>query len=534
MLTRAADGDNKSFWNQVNRVMGKSKETKLSDINPTTLNDHYASISTDQGYLPPEHKITCTENCSCKIEEITVFRELSKIKSTAHGPDNLPWWFLKFGAPGLSKPLTYLFNLSLEKSYVPEQWKKSCIKPIPKVSNPTQCSDYRPISLTSIVSRLMEKIITRHFIYPTFAIHPISNTLVNQFAFRPSGSTTAALISITNDITSILETDECVHVIALDFSKAFDTVRHHSFFLKLAKLPIPDFLYNWYISYFSNRNHQTKINDGTFSDFKPINASIVQGSAIGPTAFIITASDLKTITPGNKLDKYADDTYLIVPGKNTNSIAAELSNISDWAKQNNLSLNKNKTKELIITKSGIKNFVPPPPTTGIERVDQLDILGVVVNSKLSYTDHIARLLNQSHQKLYGLKILKNHGLPLNKITEVTRSILVSRLVYASPAWYGFIHNTEFDKMKSIINKAKKWGLYSNSAPSLEDIIDQADRRLFKNIITNKNHVLYPLLPPQTQFPYNLRQRKHNYTLPTKTTLSIKNFVIRMLYNNFGI
>jgi len=104
---------------------------------------------------------------------------------------------------------------------------------------PLTCSDYRPISITPILARLMEKSIVKDYLYPTFMHPDYSYLFQDQFAFRPTGSTTAALIYLLHTLTELLQTHDYVHVIALDFSKAFDSVRHHSLVSKLANLPPP-------------------------------------------------------------------------------------------------------------------------------------------------------------------------------------------------------------------------------------------------------------------------------------------------------
>jgi len=102
-------------------------------------------------------------------------------------------------------------------------------RPVPKVSAPLSQSDYRPISITPVLSRLMEKLVVRHFLYPTFSAPPSTLNFCDQFAFRPSASTTAALIYVFHTVTQLLTNYQYVTVIALDFTKAFDTVRHSTF-----------------------------------------------------------------------------------------------------------------------------------------------------------------------------------------------------------------------------------------------------------------------------------------------------------------
>src|SRR5207245_7023884 len=129
------------------------------------------------------------------------------------------------------------------ESIVPNQWKTVSTIPVPKIPQASKCADFRPISITPALSRVMEKLLTRHIIYPTLQSPVITQFLSNQYAFRPTGSTTAALISILNDLSSLSQNYPYVHIIALDFSKAFDTVRHSTMMEKISALPLPDALY---------------------------------------------------------------------------------------------------------------------------------------------------------------------------------------------------------------------------------------------------------------------------------------------------
>ena len=127
--------------------------------------------------------------------------------------------------------------------------RQAYIQPVPKVPAPTTHADFRPISITPVLTRIFEKIIVRRYIYPALLAPPPTLTFHDQFAFRPTGSTTAALVSILHAITSLLTANSYVIVIALDFSKAFDTVRHSAVLQKLAQLDIPDHIFNWISDY---------------------------------------------------------------------------------------------------------------------------------------------------------------------------------------------------------------------------------------------------------------------------------------------
>ena len=148
-----------------------------------------------------------------------------QLRPTATGLDNLPAWFLKVGAPFFAAPIADMFNLSLTTSDVPKQWKAALVSPVLKISKPLTPADYRPISITPVLSRVMERIIVRDHIYPSLQRPPPGLIFDDQFAFRPSGSTAAALIKLIQEISTMLETNPYVIVYAIDFSKAFDTYR---------------------------------------------------------------------------------------------------------------------------------------------------------------------------------------------------------------------------------------------------------------------------------------------------------------------
>ena len=170
----------------------------------------------------------------------------------------------------------------------------------------------------------------------------------DQYAFRPTGSTTAALITLLQTIANLLATDPFVIVIALHFSKAFDTVKHNALLSKMALLNIPDSIYNWFVDFFTDRKHCT-IYHGLTPQVVDISASVIQGSADGPVSYLISASNLSTATPGNSMHKYADDTYIVIPARTALS-PEKLSLItlqSAWAQRNNLKLNRTKSVEII-------------------------------------------------------------------------------------------------------------------------------------------------------------------------------------------
>ena len=199
---------------------------------------------------------------------------------------------MKIGAPFFAAPLVDMMNLSLSSSVVPRQWKSASILTIPKIPTPITPADFRPISITPILSRILERIVTT-YTRPSVLRHLVS-FFSDQFAFQPTASTTAALIHLLHTIAHFLETNSYVIVYALDFSKAFDSVRHSTVLNKYSHLKIPDNIYNWIEAFFKDHLHCTRFG-GDVSQFRKIVASIIQGSGIGPASYVVTASDLHPV-----------------------------------------------------------------------------------------------------------------------------------------------------------------------------------------------------------------------------------------------
>jgi len=168
---------------------------------------------------------------------------------------------------------------------------------------------------------------------------------------------------------------------------------------KLAQLAIPDSVYNWLLDFFRDHAHCTKF-AGIISAVANICASVIQGSAIGPAFYIVTAAYLHPVHKANQIFKFADDTYLVVPATRTDTCHEEINHLRTWAAENNLKLNRDKTKEIVFTSS--RKRMPPPPRPGIERVSSLRIPGVIVNDRMAAADHVTMLLSSCSSLLYAM------------------------------------------------------------------------------------------------------------------------------------
>jgi hypothetical protein len=456
---------------------------------------------------------------------------LEHITDTAQGPDGLPAWFLRLSAPVIAQPLSWLYNQSIALGLVPTQWKEACITPVPKIKQPLVSSDYRPISVTSILSRCLERFIVKQYFYPVFSSSEYAHLFNDQFAFRLTGSTTAALASLLQTITEMLETEPYVCLYALDFSKAFDTVRHPSLLNRVNEFGFPDYIYNWMRNFVIGRSHSTKWAHSVW-DYQTFNAGVVQGSAIGPAAYVLCASGLQPKFSENKLSKYADDTYLIVPASNMHTVTDEMNHITLWSESYNLKLNINKCKEIVFNSPyRSARSTPPAPglIPGVERVESLVILGVHMSNNMTMNNHLDDLMTTCNQSMFALRTLKRAGLDNESIWRVCRATLIAKMLYGTSAWWGFSTKANIDSLEGVLRRATKWGLYPPSGPTVETMVQQADDMLFNKILGDSEHVMYGLLPPVKSITYNLRPRAHNRVLPLKTCTLAKNFIYRMLY-----
>ena len=145
-------------------LKGKATGPMIRSMDTVQIfNDHYAAISTDTDYSAPTRKLTAPDDC-CYVSENGCVSDVGHPASNSDGPRSdtgmvLATWCADF-------PLARLFHQSLATGVVPHQWKTAVIKPIPKIAAPTQPSDYRPISITPVLSRSLERIVVRQFIYP--------------------------------------------------------------------------------------------------------------------------------------------------------------------------------------------------------------------------------------------------------------------------------------------------------------------------------------------------------------------------------
>jgi hypothetical protein len=235
--------------------------------------------------------------------------------------------------------------------------------------------------------------------------------------------------------------------------------------------------------------------------------------------------------------KYADDTYLVVPAANVQSCAAEISHVELWAAENNLALNRLKSVEIVFVapRSRRNAIIPLPAVPGFQRVDTIKVLGVTFSRRFSVAKHVDNLLISCSQTLYALRTLRYHGLPTHALHAVFQATVVAKLTYASSAWWGYATAADKARLESFLQRSIRFGYRPASSPSLASICAAADDKLFRQVRSNRQHILFSLLPPPRDEHYELRDcLHHNLLLPLRTSAIIdSNFVTRMLFKDLN-
>ena len=371
---------------------------------------------------------------------------------------------------------------------------------------------------------MAEKLIVSRWLRP--ALKPVD--ICDQFAFRPTGSTTAALTFGIHHITKRLETSRYVRCFLIDFRKAFDTVNHEIIIKKLKYLKLPPHILNWIINFLTPRAQQVKL-CGTVSNSCSITRSIIQGSVLGPTLYIIMESDLHPMSAFiNLLFKFADDTTLIVPEITDISAKIELLNIKTWAFQNLLEINWDKCNELVFNRPNISHDLIHAPFVYIERVNEARLLGITISGKLNFTSHVNYLMSVCSQRLFLLKSLRQQGLRPNELQTVFNAIIINCIMYALPTWAGYLSVGLINKINAFFRKCTRLG-YTKSCYTFTELMAKADDKFFRSLQMN-HHCAHFLLPPHKAPVRCLRPHWHNLELPTcKYELFKKSFICRYLY-----
>ncbi|KAF2347419.1 Reverse transcriptase domain [Trinorchestia longiramus] len=266
------------------------------------------------------------------------------------------------------------------------QWKHSIIKPLHKAGDINTASNYRPISLLPVMSKILEKVLSNQL-----SKHLDKSNLLrpNQYAYRKHTSTQHALLNITKKIYSDIDNKNITLLLSLDLSKALDSVEHTRLLQKIPNLGIAT---QWFQSYLANRSHAVRL-ENTISSPIQNNFSVPQGSILSPLLFFIFINDFPSMPSNTRISMYADDVQIAPAKLSHTKTNAEmlLKHVKSWYDQNGLKLNASKTQCIIF---GSKNTMKKHPnltlTLGndiIKPVRKVKNLGFWFDQNTPFTSH---------------------------------------------------------------------------------------------------------------------------------------------------
>ena len=373
-----------------------------SDIDRSSLlNTYFESIFIHDNGSTPSFPSRIPPNCSgindIHITPVLITRILGKLKTnSAAGPDRLPPIFFHNTSTVIAFPLSILFRSFVDSKSLPQEWRHSIIIPKLKKGSPSNSCNYRPIALTCSCCKILETLIASELTNYLF-----SHNLINkqQHGFLKNHSTITNLLESINDWTISLSNHNSVVVGYIDFARAFDTVVHSKLFQKLQAYGISGNLLFWLKAFLTNRTQSVKVGS-SISRSLPVISGVPQGSVLGPLLFNLFINDLTDSSNSITVKLFADDvklyTDLTLPQAAAN-FQSYLNFVKSWADTWQLTIATSKCNVLELG-SRPSHATFNLSGTPIELSTTVKDLGITIDSKLRFTQHITDIVRRAHQR----------------------------------------------------------------------------------------------------------------------------------------
>jgi hypothetical protein len=477
------NNDPKSAWSELHKLLKTKSSKKECSVSVCALNDFYCrferTVSTP--ILP---------NVASDFLPFTFVHVYNALKSVdtnkSTGPDNIGGRVLKTLADSLAQPICDLFNLSISSGNVPRIWKTSSIVPIPKSSGASEPKDYRPIALTPILAKCLERLISPM----------ISDKLDDcyQFAYRRNRSTDDALIVLLDKVTNHLDQNaqNYTRAVFLDFSSAFNTLDASLMIEKLLAKGVHDNIINWIWNFLTERTQVVITKEGK-SPPATTSTGSPQGCVLSPILFTLYVEDMRTTLPNMDILKYADDTIImehICKGEASN-LQSELQQIVAWCDSNHLVINTGKTKEMLFTNA---RHEPCPPDIyihgqALERVDEYKYLGTTVTSKLKFQNNTNIIVNKVRKRQYMMRTLAKIGVSHKTIKLVYEAFIESVLSYHLAVLYKHLTASETRDLNNLIRTSYKLSGNKLVHKSLDDLYESRLKLKCIKLLVDSNPIL---------------------------------------------
>ena len=419
----------------------------------------------------------------------------------APGPDSVSPSALKYCADQLSPVFTNIFNASLELCRVPACFKASTIIPVPKKAKVTGLNDYRPVALTSVVMKVLERLVLAHLKNIT---DPVLDQL--QFAYRANRSTEDAVNMALHHVLQHLDTTgNYARILFVDFSSAFNTILPSTLEHQLSLLQVPASTCRWITDFLTNRSQRVKLGKN-ISGSRSTSTGSPQGCVLSPLLFSLYTNTCVSLHPSVKLLKFADDTTLVglIPkDEDESAYRSEIERLRSWCSSNNLELNAQKTVEMVVDFRTTAD--PPPPImlggTPVDRVKSFKFLGITISQDLKWELNIMALLKKAQQRLYFLRQLRKFRLSRTMMTQFYTAIIESILTHSIITWFPAATVKDLAKLQRVIRAAER--VIGRPLPSLKSLHDSRALRRARKIMADPSHPGHSLL---TLLPSGRRMR----------------------------
>ena len=373
----------------------------------------------------------------------TAIKELKN--GSASGPDGVPAVLLKNCSQALAGPLASMWRRSFREGVVPTFYKMSLVSPLHKKGDKITPGNYRPVSLTSHIVKVFERVLKKILIKFLETNLLISS---NQHGFRSGRSTLTQLLAHVDDVLtgwcSGLDSD-CIY---LDYAKAFDKVDHALLIKKLELYSINPILLKWIESFLMERKQCVVVN-GCRSSEEPVISGVPQGSVLGPVLFVMFINDLEGVVTRNSTVRFfADDTRIskhIACVEDHYALQDDLNSILGWAKRNNMQLHEQKF-ELLVHRAGRAISLEMLPFTShlytyevskevwVSPSNEVKDLGVRISADLSWKTQISSVVSKGRSiAAWVLSVFKSREPEV--MMTLYKTYVRSQLEYCSILWH---------------------------------------------------------------------------------------------------
>ncbi len=486
----------RSMWQGINNITG-FKGNKPATVNiaaslPDELNTFYAHFeahNTAHTECAPTAAAEEVSPLSLSVADVTRSFKGVNIRK-AVGLDGIPGRVLKACAYQLAGVFTDIFNLSLSLSVVPSCFKKSTIVPIPKKNKITCLNDWRPVALTPIFSKCFEKLIRDHIcsVLPA-SLDPL------QFAYHRNRSTDDAIAFTLHTALSHLENKNTyVRMLFVDYSSAFNTIVPATLVEKLQTLGLNRSLCSWILDFLTGRSQVVRMGNNTSSPLI-LNTGAPQGCVLSPLLYSLYTHDCTATHSSNVIVKFADDTTVIglITDNDETAYREEVSTLIKWCQENHLSLNIDKTKELVVDfRRQSREHTPISiDKTPVEQVNSFKFLGVHITEDLTWSAHTDAVLKKAHQRLFFLRRLRKFGMSPSILRSFYTCTVESILTGCITAWFGNSTAGNRKALQRVVRTARH--IVGGELPSLQDIYTRRCIRKARRIIKDSSHPSHRLL-----------------------------------------